>query len=362
MDYMMEGHTTYDVYSYFQIYFYPCVNTTENNNKCKSPEIIQSKLGLSLVSVKIQDVELTPEYYDSPTEVRGKELTSPAYLNLYQNIQAYFHIVHVETDIDFIGFELFKNIQTKTYFKYDDTFILPSINTVDINIPYQAYCHVSIQLTEQILTLKRSNTKLTEVLGEVGGLMEVIFSLFRIISSFLTDNLYEQALVNNLFTFDLDKKIIKIKEKKKNKNFPENEDVKIYNNTLKPSPTFTQKTININDDQAINTRNKLYDLNSNNTNPNTNNDNLLISRNIKSPKKKKMKSKMNFSSNLGKSSSSSVKSKFIFVNKNEDENNIYKEKDLESNNINNNNIVVSNPNEAKDNEKEKEKETVKDFN
>ena len=363
MDYMMEGHTTYDVYSYFQIYFYPCVNTTENNNKCKSPEIIQSKLGLSLVSVKIQDVELTPENYDSPKEVRGKELTSPAYLNLYQNIQAYFHIVHVETDIDFIGFELFKNIQTKTYFKYDDTFILPSINTIDIlNIPYQAYCHVSIQLTEQILTLKRSNTKLTEVLGEVGGLMEVIFSLFRIISSFLTDNLYEQALVNNLFTFDLDKKIIKIKEKKKNKNFPENEDIKIYNNTLKPSPTFTQKTININDDQAINTRNKLYDLNSNNTNPNTNNDNLLISRNIKSPKKKKMKSKMNFSSNLGKSSSSSVKSKFIFVNKNEDENNIYKEKDLESNNINNNNIVVSNPNEAKDNEKEKEKETVKDFN
>ena len=163
--------------------------------------------------------------------------------------------------------------------------------------------------------------------------MEVIFSLFRIISSFLTDNLYEQALVNNLFTFDLDKKIIKIKEKKKNKNFPENEDIKIYNNTLKPSPTFTQKTININDDQAINTRNKLYDLNSNITNPNTNNDNLLISRNIKSPKKKKMKSKMNFSSNLGKSSSSSVKSKFIFVNKNEDENNIYKEKDLESNNI-----------------------------
>ena len=115
-----------NVYSYFQIYFYPCVNTTENNNKCKSPEIIQSKLGLSLVSVKIQDVELTPENYDSPTEVRGKELTSPAYLNLYQNIQAYFHIVHVETDIDFIGFELFKNIQTKTYFKYDDTFHLQS--------------------------------------------------------------------------------------------------------------------------------------------------------------------------------------------------------------------------------------------
>ena len=132
MDVMMEGHTTYDVYSYFQITFYPCVNTTENNNKCKSPEEITAALGLSLVTVKIQDIELTPENYNSPTEVRGKELSSPAYLNLYQNIQAYFHIVHVETDIDVIGFELLKNIQTKTFFKYDGTFILPSINLNDL--------------------------------------------------------------------------------------------------------------------------------------------------------------------------------------------------------------------------------------
>ena len=48
--------------------------------------------------------------------------------------------------------------------------------------------------------------------------MEVIFSLFKIISSFLTDYLYEQSLVNNLFSFDLDKKIITIKEKEKKKN------------------------------------------------------------------------------------------------------------------------------------------------
>ena len=256
MDVMMEGHTTYDVYSYFQITFYPCVNTTENNNKCKSPEEITAALGLSLVTVKIQDIELTPENYNSPTEVRGKELSSPAYLNLYQNIQAYFHIVHVETDIDVIGFELLKNIQTKTFFKYDGTFILPSINLNDLlHVPHQAYCQISTQLTEQILTLKRTNTKLTEVLGEVGGLMEVIFSLFRIISSFLTDNLYEQSLVNNLFSFDLDKKIITIKEKEKKKNNSETDEIKY--NPLQISPKISQNILNIADDTTINTKNKL---------------------------------------------------------------------------------------------------------
>ena len=43
--------------------------------------------------------------------------------------------------------------------------------------------------------------------------MEVFFSLFRIVSSFLTDTLYETSLVNHLFSFDLDKKVLLIKDK-----------------------------------------------------------------------------------------------------------------------------------------------------
>ena len=56
---------------------------------------------------------------------------------------------------------------------------------------------------------------------DVGGLMEVIFSFFNILSSLVVSILYEESLVNNLFSFDLDKKIISLKEKhnKKNINF-----------------------------------------------------------------------------------------------------------------------------------------------
>ena len=350
MNVTLEGHTTYDVYSYFQIYFYPCVNTTENNNKCKSPEIIQSMLGLSLVTVKIQDVELTPENYNSPIELRGKELSSPAYLNLYQNIQAYFHIVHIETDTDYIGFELLKNIETKTYFKYDDTFILPSINNIDIlNTPHQAYCHVTIQLSEQILTIKRTNTKLTVVLGDIGGLMEVVFSLLNILSSFFTEVLYEQAIINNLFSFDIDKKIIKIKETKKYDNISRKVEIKIYDKSDKISPQITQKNLYINDNDVINTKNKLNDGITNKNN--TNNDTLLVSRNLKyTGIKKKVKSKKTFSSINTKLNSNEVKIKLSFVNENENNNN-GNGKNLYTNNFN-----ISNSNEANENEKEKNKD------
>jgi hypothetical protein len=56
-------------------------------------------------------------------------------------------------------------------------------------------------------------------LGDVGGLMEVFFSVFRIISSFLNETLYETSLVNHLFSFDLRKKVLIIKKKKKQTNF-----------------------------------------------------------------------------------------------------------------------------------------------
>ena len=295
IDAILEGHTTYDVYSYFQITFYPCVNTTKNNNKCKPIEKIREALDSTMVTVKIQDIELTPENYYSPTQVRGKELSSPVYKNLYQNIAAYFHIVHIETDIDFIGFELFKNIQTQTYFKYDGTFILPSINEKDIyNNFHEPLCHISIQLTEQILTLKRTNTKLVEVLGDVGGVMEVIFSIFRIFTSFLTDSLYEQSLVNHLFSFDLNDKIVSIKkEKNKRRKISEDEDIKIY------SPSIISSKLSQNSEDIFSpSGNRLSDdvLNFSKSKPN--NETLLVSRTIKVPvrkTKKKSKSKSSLS-------------------------------------------------------------------
>ena len=44
--------------------------------------------------------------------------------------------------------------------------------------------------------------------------MEVVFTLFRFITSFSVDILYEISLVNNLFNFDLDKKVVILKDKK----------------------------------------------------------------------------------------------------------------------------------------------------
>ena len=198
MNSTLEGHITYEEYSYFIIKFFPCVNSSLNNFSCLSPEEIESHLNYALVSVLIQDIELTPEKYDDPTKIRTKELTTPVYKNLYKNINSYFHIINVETDHDIIGLDLFSNIHKDKYLKYDDSFIISRLTINNIFETGEALCDITLQLSEDIVTFKRTKTKLIDVLGSVGGFMSIVFSLFKIFSSFMTRTLYEISIINNI--------------------------------------------------------------------------------------------------------------------------------------------------------------------
>ena len=88
-------------------------------------------------------------------------------------------------------------------------------------------------MSAKVLTQKRKNTKLIEALGDVGGLMEVVWSIFNILGTVITDILYDKALVNNLFSFDLDKKNVLIKNKKrKNDESNKDETPQIYSQNI----------------------------------------------------------------------------------------------------------------------------------
>ena len=259
IDFTLEGHTTYDTYSFFYIGFYPCVNTS-TFKICKPSTEIDKYLKKTYVSFKMQDIELTPQVFDEPTILRSKELSSPAWKSLYQNINSYFRIVSIETDNDVLGFEALTDIKIKKFLKYDQAMVLSHIND---NTDYQygqPLCDVTIQLDEQILTIKRTYTKLVEVLGDVGGLMEVFLAFFKLINELIAGLLYQKSLVNHLFNFDLEKKTVIIKEKKQlnNNDIFDGEDVKIYVPKKSLGKLSTQvNSIYAYGDHSIQTKNKL---------------------------------------------------------------------------------------------------------
>ena len=251
LDQLLQGHLTYDVYSYFKVRFFPCVNSTQNNFTCKPLSVIKKYLTRTFVTFKMEDIDLTPQYYNSPIQLRGKEVSTNIGSNLFKDVHSFFQVVNIETDEDILGFEGLTRIKKEKYLKYDQSVILSSLKDEDIFKSGESICDITIQLSEKELTQKRTYTKLIEVLGDVGGLMEIFFSFFNIFSSFLTETLYEQSLVNHLFHFDIDKKIIvmnnKEEIKKKKKKSLKSQKPMIYN----PKIISKNTSKNINEDITI---------------------------------------------------------------------------------------------------------------
>ena len=216
MNETLIGHFSYDDYSLFYIAFFPCKNSTENNNHCKTKEEMDYYLKSTFVTFQIQDVEMTPQNYSSPVLPRGKDIYTIVGKKLYKEIHALFQIVNVETDQDYFGLDDFQNVNKKQFLKYDSVSIMSNIIEDDIYETGQSFCNVTLKLSDKVLTQKRTYTKLIDILGNIGGFMQVIYSLLRIISSFSTHILYEKSLVNNLFEFNIDNKVILINNNKKN--------------------------------------------------------------------------------------------------------------------------------------------------
>ena len=209
----LRGYMTSNDYSYIQLDLYPWNNLTSNFT-CKPKEELDLIFRNTYVEFKIQDLELTPQLYKTPVQFEKKDIQGLAFKNLYQKIYTHLQIVNIETDEDIFGLKDFQ-IKNEKFLKYDESFVYTNPRENDIyDVEGDPLCTVIIQLAGKVLTQKRTYPKLIDVLGEVGGCMEVVYSFFKVLLILMTDILYDISLVNNLFSFNIDKKQIIIKDLK----------------------------------------------------------------------------------------------------------------------------------------------------
>ena len=206
------NHTLRAYMNSFLIRIFPCKNTTENNNHCKPKEIIDSYLNGNNFVIKIEDILITPNNFDFPIKERINELFTTLFKIFGQYLYVEMQLVNIETNKNIIGLDFLTKENNEEFIKYDTLEIIPQpgYDLNDENNDYPA-CEIEFQLKDKILTEKRSYTQLFDVLGEVGGFMEIVSSFFGLICSFVVDILYEKSITNNLFSFDLTKKKISIK-------------------------------------------------------------------------------------------------------------------------------------------------------
>ena len=293
VNFTLKGYMTSDVYSFFKLEFHPCHNSTENNFACKPKEIIEKYITSTVIEFKMQDIELTPNIYSSPVQFERRDIQGVAFKDLLQNIYTHLQIVNIETDEDLLGFSYFNKVKKEKYLKYDESFVHVAPITDNVIDNGGTFCTIIIQLAGKVLTQKRTYTKIIDVLGEVGGFMEVIYSFFKVILVILTDNLYDISLVNNLFCFDLDKNYIIIK----NNNNEKLENILFEEKSMQISPENKIILNDISSNRILNISNsknlKNQNINDNIINKNKN----LVGRNIKVKKKIKIKTRIKINSN-----------------------------------------------------------------
>ena len=363
----LRGYMTTNDYSYIQIDFVPCNNLT-NNNTCKPKEELKQIFLNTFIEFKMQDSELTPQLYKTPVQFERKDIKGVAFQNLYQKIYTHLQIVNIETDEDILGFKDF-HIKNEKYLKYDESFVHTNPRENNIyDTPGEPLCTVIIQLAGKVLTQKRTYPKLVDVLGEVGGFMEVIYSVFKILLILITDVLYDISLVNNLFSFNIDKKVIIIKnlKNKEIENISSGKNEQEKNSIIKlPTSNMSSsiRTLNINMSKNLISRGSIQN---NIINRNKMTKESSISRNIKIPNRRSFKIKPRYNknsiiSNFNTYESSEVK-RINIVGKNfKSESN---KKIFNNNNINTNsndfNINNLNITDVKERNTETEKDIKKD--
>ena len=217
VDFSLEGYANLDRYSYINVKVYPCVGKTRDGTQdCAPISDIKKFFGANTIEFKMEDNLLSPEIYETPVEPQRKDINAPVFLTVYQKIYSYIQIVFIETDNDITGLNFLAENKVEQYPKYDNSMLIAAPGDASIIFtPGKPVCDITMQLHQKILTTKRKYTTLLEVLGDVGGLMELIYSFFNMICSFIMEISYEKNLVNNLFAFDLNKKIIKFNHNKK---------------------------------------------------------------------------------------------------------------------------------------------------
>ena len=85
---VLQGYSNLNAYSYFDISFHRCVNET-SKVPCMPIEVIDMYLTAAEISCHMQDVDLTPQDYDSPVKHQEKDIPGPLYRDLHQDLCLY---------------------------------------------------------------------------------------------------------------------------------------------------------------------------------------------------------------------------------------------------------------------------------
>jgi len=205
----LGGGFKYNKISYIRINIYPCVNNTENNNHCLPQSEIDYYLTSTYFSVLARDIGLNPSNYSFPALPIIQDIRTNIDKSVKSEFILYFGIAEIDTDMGFFSSQIKKDTYLKYINSYHSIFYYEDNYEENGNATKKEILTAQIRLQDNIYFQKRTYIKMSQVLSTTGGYMQVISTIFSLISILTKKISLEKKLLNSLFNFNLrQKKII----------------------------------------------------------------------------------------------------------------------------------------------------------
>ena len=202
------GSYKFDRITYIRILINPCVNSTNNNFSCKTQEEIDSYFNSGYFSIVIKDFGLNPSNYSFPRIPTLQDLYTTIDKRLSKNYIINFGLTEIQTDTGLIN----ENINTEKYLQFRRVLENFSFREEKDYLEGKSLILIQLRLEDTIFVHKRTYTKISEIFSRIGGYMQLMNTVFLLISSIINKVYCEIKIINSIFNFNVkeNKMILKL--------------------------------------------------------------------------------------------------------------------------------------------------------
>ena len=203
------GSYKYDRITYIRILVYPCVNSSNNNFSCKPQEQIDSYFKSGYFSIVLKDFGLNPSNYSSPRVPTLQDLYTSIDKRFSKNYILNFGLTEVHTDTSLIKEQLNK----EKYLQFRKVLETFSFRDEKDYLSGQSLILVQLRLEDTIYIQKRTYTKISEIFSFIGGYMQLMNTVFMLISTIINKIYSEIKIVKSIFNFNVKENKLTLKLK-----------------------------------------------------------------------------------------------------------------------------------------------------
>ena len=193
------GGYKYEKFNYMRLRIYPCVNSSANNYSCKPQEEIDNYLASGYFSILIKDFGLNPSNYTHPVVPTFQDLYTTIDKKIYRNYILNFGITEVHTDKGLLN----EHITKDRYFQYRKEIQTFTFRDEQEYYKGKSIILVQFKMDDAVIIQKRSYTKIAEIFSRIGGYMQLMNTIFLLITALVNKLNFDLKIINEIFKFDI---------------------------------------------------------------------------------------------------------------------------------------------------------------